>query len=297
MSGGVKIGGGSEASSFSPSATPSTTGEANPNGTPTLPDGTPFNLVTTAPTPYLSSSPDGNSIGASSNSLETPGTFKEGAKLAKGIELPSVISSQMVRAFVPGVTIDGNPIAQYQDSQLFLPVYNAAHAGSADNYVEIGPWAPIAIQNVTGAAHLKTEGDTGLFDVVADEPGSIALYFTQLGAHQHETAVNGNGQSNPDWPNQYTLHLKPYQKVWVIDRNGNQILWDDGVTPMALDAGPNGDFSIQVPQTATNQDAVFGLLLDVDPSQQGVQATAIKFNADLMIIRAKPEKTCSIVMG
>ena len=233
--------------------------------------------MTTAPTPYLSSSPDGNSIGASSNSLETPGTFKEGAKLAKGIELPSVISSQMVRAFVPGVTIDGNPIAQYQDSQLFLPVYNAAHAGSADNYIWARlPRAPIAIQNVTGAAHLKTEGDTGLFDVVADEPGSIALYFTQLGAHQHETAVNGNGQSNPDWPNQYTLHLKPYQKVWVIDRNGNQILWDDGVTPMALDAGPNGDFSIQVPQTATNQDAVFGLLLDVDPSQQGVQATAIK---------------------
>jgi hypothetical protein len=207
--------------------------------------------------------------------------FKEGLQIAPGIELPSVISGDMVRSFVldpndPAVVIDGKPIQQYQDSQFFLPVYNAAHAGSKDNYVGIGPWAPIAIQNVSGAAHLKTEGDVGLFDLVADQKGSIALYFMQLGKYQHETAVNGNGGSNPDWRNQYTIHLTPYQNVWPIDRNGNQILWEDGVTPMTLDAGPKGDFAIEVFQTAIDQDAIFGVLLNVDPSVSGIQATAIK---------------------
>ena len=195
-----------------------------------------------------------------------------GEKLAPGIKLPAVISGDMVRAFVPGVTIDGNPIPQYTDGQFFLPVYNAAHAGKKDNYVGIGPWAPIAIQNISGAAHLKTEGDPGLFDLVADKPGEVAIYFMQLAKHQHETAVNGNGESNPDWKNQYTIHLTPYQSVKVVDRNGNEIVWDDGKSPMNLNAGPKGDFSIEVPAG----DVVFGLVIDVNPNQVDGQATANK---------------------
>ena len=210
---------------------------------------------------------------ATQNPDALPSTmFKEGLQIAPGIELPSVISSDMTRAFVSGVTVNGNSIPQYQDSELFLGLYNAAQAEKGN----WGPWAPIAIQNVSGAAHLKTEGDVGLFDLVADQKGSIALYFMQLGKHQHETAVNGNGESNPDWRNQYTIHLTPYQAVWPIDRNGNQILWEDGVTPMTLDAGPKGDFAIEVFQTAIDQDAIFGVLLNVDPSVSGIQATAIK---------------------
>jgi hypothetical protein len=234
-------------------------------------------------TPRSSAAASGTPIPEASNSFsiaiasEKPASLNSseaivGEKLAPGVELPAVISSDMVRAFVPGVTIDGNPIPQYTDGQFFLPVYNAAHAGKQDNYVGIGPWAPIAIQPIDGVAHLKTEGDPGLFDIVADKPGKVAIYFMQLGKHQHETAVNGNGESNPDWKNQYTIHLTPYQSVAVIDRNGNKIVWDDGKSPMDLDAGPKGDFSIEVPAG----DVVFGLVIDVNPNQVDGQATADK---------------------
>ena len=259
-------------------ATPGTSAAAgqNPDATIlTLPDGSIWGsglLDRIAAAQSAASSGFEASASASASSNENLG-----AKIAPGVELPAVISSDMIRAFTPNVAIDGNLIPQYVDSEFFLPVYNAAHAGKKDNYVGIGPWAPIAIQNLTGKAHLKTEGNPGLFDVVADKPGQVAIYFTQLGAHQHETAVNGNGESNPDWKNQYTLHLKPYQTVKVIDRNGNQVLWDENTkAPMNLAASKTGDFSIEVPRTADNENVIFGLVIDVNPSQVDVQATAIK---------------------
>ena len=254
LSGGVRFGGVSEPTgSFSPTATPSTSeaaGQASPEASNSF-------LIAIA-----SEKP------ASLNSSEAI----VGEKLAPGIKLPAVISSDMTRAFVPNVVIDGNKIPQYTDSEFFLTLSNVAKA-------EKGiwePWAPIAIQNIDGKAHLKTEGNPGLFDIVADQPGEVSIYFTQLGAHQHETAINGNGESNPDWNNQYTLHLEPFQTVKVIDRNGKQVVWDDGKTPMVLAASEKGDFSIEVPRTANNEDVVFGLVIDVSPSQAGVQATAIK---------------------
>ena len=276
LSGGVSFRGGSEPTgSFSPTATPTASeaaGQSPDTTTLTLPDGSTWitgllGRIAAAQSAAASASFEA-SASASASSNENLG-----AKIASGVELPSVISGDMTKAFVPGVIVNGNKIPTYQDSELFLPLYNAAQAEKGN----WGPWAPIAIQNLDGAAHLKTEGTVGLFDLVADKQGKVALYFMQLGKHQHETAVNGNGQSNPNWLNQYTIHLKPFQKVWVIDRNGNQILWDDGKTPMALDAGPNGDFSIEVPQTADNQDIVFGLVLEVNPSASGIQDTANKF--------------------
>ena len=243
-------------------------GLADVGGTPTPePTATPMPTVVFTPAPTETPTPSATMEGQ---------RVEVGPKLAPGITLPSEISSNLIRAFVPGVSIDGNPVPQYQDSELFLPVYNAAHAGKKDNYVGIGPWAPIAIQNIDGQASLKTEGDPGLFDVVAQQPGLVALYFMQLGQHEHETAVNGNGESNPAWRNQYTLHLKPYQQVWVIDRNGNQVLWKDGHSPMVLAASKEGDFSIEVPQTSANEDVVFGLVIKINASDAGIQATATK---------------------
>ena len=239
------------------------------------PSTTPEPTATVTPVPTVVFTPAPTETPTPSATMEGQ-RVEVGPKLAPGITLPSEISSNLVRAFVPGVSIDGNPVPQYQDSELFLPVYNPAKAGKKDNYDGIGPWAPIAIQNIDGQAYLKTEGDKGLFDVVAEKSGLVALYFMQLGQHQHETAVNGNNESNPTWRNQYTLHLKPGQQVWVIDGNGNQVLWKDGHSPMILAASNEGDFSIEVPQTPTNEDVVFGLVIKINASDAGIQATATK---------------------
>lgn len=224
----------------------------------------------------------------------TPAPTKEATASAKpenlgGLVAPAVpvldkVSGDIARALVNGVIADGNPIAKFTQGEWFNPVYNASKANKENDWVGIGPWAPVAFENVDeNAGFLKTEGNVGTLVIVANPDSNIAnqrrrvaISFTQLGRHQHETAVNGNGESNPDWTNQYTFHLTPFQEVIPFDPDtGRQLQWPDG-TPIRYAASKLGVFSVELPKTGENEDVRVGFLIDLNASPRGVQLSEIK---------------------
>jgi hypothetical protein len=190
------------------------------------------------------------------------------------IPLPSEISGELARNLK-----DGGDFTKYSEGQWFLPVYDEFEANAEHDWRGIGPWYPVFFRSEPGAAHLSTHGNLGELIVVADQGGMVEVGVWQLGPHQTEGTVNGNGDFDPNWALQYTFKgMEPLQKVIPFDPDtGKQLTWEDG-TPIVYAASELGDFSVEIPRTDEDQDVRVAFRFFMVPSRGGevVQPHEIK---------------------
>ncbi len=196
-----------------------------------------------------------------------------GEQIVDPMTIPSVISGDMVRSLK-----QGGKFPTYTEGQWMLPAYDEFEADKAHNWRGIGPWYPEAFRNIdSDAAHLSTHGNPGETIIVGDKGGKVEFAFSQLGPHQRDGAMNGNGETNPDWTMQITFKgMKPFQEMWLVDPDtGRQLTWSDG-TPVVYKSSELGDASFAIPATEKNQDVRVGFVFDMAGQTAGEQKPEIK---------------------
>jgi hypothetical protein len=239
---------GSEDNSFSPTATPS--GSETASG---------------APEP--------------SETIAIPSSEQNlGEGIAYPITIPSVISGDMVRE-----VRDGGQYPHFTEGQWFHPVYDLTQETAAENYRGIGPWYPVAFENLdSNAAELTTHGNVGELVISGRNGGKVMIAVMQLDAHQHDGAwgtdpKTGRFMQNPNWEMQYNFHsLQPLQEIWVVDPDtGKNLTWPDG-SPVIYRANEQGIAAFAIPATNGN-DVRVGFVFDMPAQGNGVQAPEVKF--------------------
>ena len=201
----------------------------------------------------------------------------EGQVIAKAIAVPSVISGSMVRELR-----DGGVNPMYKEGEWFHPVYDLTQEGKAANYRGIGPWYPVAFENVDpNAAVLTSHGNVGEVIVSGRDGGKIMVAFMQLDKHQHEGAwgtdpKTGKFMQSDKWEMQYNFHsLAPLQELWVVDPDtGANLLWPDG-SPVIYRANEQGIAAFAIPATKGN-DVRVGFVFEMPAQGNKIQAPEVK---------------------
>lgn len=201
----------------------------------------------------------------------------EGAHIANAVPVPEVISGSMVRELRLGGTGQ-----MYSEGQWFHPVYDLTQEGKDKDYRGIGPWYPVAFENVDeGAAVLTTHGNVGELVVSGRKGGKVMVAVMQLDAHQHDGAwgtdpATGRFEQNPKWEMQYNFHsLQPLEEIWVVDPDtGNNLLWTDG-SPVLYRANEQGIAAFEIPATKGN-DVRVGFVFNMPAQGEGEQAPEVK---------------------
>ncbi len=201
-----------------------------------------------------------------------------GEGIAYPITVPSVISGDMVRE-----VRDGGQYPHFTEGQWFHPVYDLTQETAAENYRGIGPWYPVAFENLdSNAAELTTHGNVGELVISGRNGGRVMIAVMQLDAHQHDGAwgtdpKTGRFIQNPNWEMQYNFHsLQPLQEIWVVDPDtGKNLTWPDG-SPVIYRANEQGIAAFAIPTTNGN-DVRVGFVFDMPAQGNGVQAPEVKF--------------------
>jgi hypothetical protein len=261
-------------SSGSATAAPSAT------KTPDMKPSVPVPTQTATPRPIDSASASLNADASLSIGLE----LGEGQQIAKPIAVPTTVSSESIRAFFPGVTLDGKSTSVYNEGKWFIPQTKstAEKADSANNisgnYVDVGPWRLVAFENIqNGAGHLDTHGEVGETIITADNGGLVEFAYSQLGPVQNDSLENAHGQTDSNWKLQLTFKgLEAGQTVIPVDPDtGKQLTWEDG-SPIVFAASNLGDCSVELPKTDKNSDVRVGFVINMKASPAGVQKHEVK---------------------
>lgn len=203
----------------------------------------------------------------------------EAGQLARPIPVPGVISGSMVRELK---LLNGETIPMYSEGEWFHPVYDPTQEGQAQNYRGIGPWYPVAYENVdSNAAILTTHGNVGELVVSGRDGGRVMVAFMQLDKHQKEGAwgtdpKTGRFMQNPAWEMQYNFHsLAPLEEIWVVDPDtGKNLTWSDG-SPVIYRANEEGIAAFAIPETKGN-DVRVGFVFTMPAQGKGVQPPEVK---------------------
>jgi hypothetical protein len=211
-------------------------------------------------------------------SLNTPTSVESNVEVTEGgIPVPAYISGNMVRELREGGV---NPM--YKEGEWFHPVYDSTQEDEAHDYRGIGPWYPVAFENLdTNAAVLTSHGNVGELIVSGRNGGMVMVAFMQLDAHQTDGAwgtdqATGKFLQNPEWAMQYNFHsLAPLQEILVVDPDtGEQLLWPDG-SPVIYRANEDGIAAFAIPKT-DGQDVRVGFVFNMHPAIDGVQYPEVK---------------------
>lgn len=263
--GGIKIGGGFVGGNEQP--TPRATfALLDPVPTPTadVP-----RLLTPRPTLEVTPAPV---------SSEQPTTIEGlGRQIANPVPVPDVISGGMVRELRRG---GQNPM--YSEGEWFHPVYDLTQESAREDYRGIGPWYPVAYENLdANAAVLTTHGNVGEVVVSGREGGMVMVAFMQLDAHQDDGSWGtnprtGRFEQNGRWEMQYNMHsLQPLQEIWVVDPDtGKNSLWPDG-SPVIYRANDKGIAAFEIPATHGN-DVRVGFVFEMPGQGNRNQAPEVK---------------------
>lgn len=218
-----------------------------------------------------------SAVEATETPRPTPTAEGEGRALARAVPVPSVISGSMVRELREG---GANPM--YQEGEWFHPVYDITQEGKEANYRGIGPWYPVAFENIDpDAAALTTHGNVGELVVSGKNGGKVMVAFMQLDKHQKEGAWGTNPvtrrfERNDAWIMQYNLHgLDPLAEIFLIDPDtGANLLWPGG-SPVIYRANEQGIAAFAIPETHGN-DVRAGFVFKMPAQVKGVQAPEVK---------------------
>jgi len=190
----------------------------------------------------------------------------------EGVKIPVLSNIKQLQAFEPGSAPQG---------RWFNPIYDPFEADAAHEWRGIGPWYPVAVNNIDAdAAKFLTHGTVGEMIVQANKGGRVEVAFWQIDAYQSDGAwghdASGRIVHNPDWAMQYTFKNVPQGTLFhIIDTDtGNALAWPDG-TPVAYLPSKYGDFSFEVPKTDGN-DVRVGIVFDMPAAIQGEQPLEIK---------------------
>lgn len=161
------------------------------------------------------------------------------------------------------------------------PVYDKSQATKEANWRGIGPWNPVAFENLdANAAHLTTHANVGMLVVRSENGGRVALTLSQLQNHQHEGKwgrdASGQFVRNDTWRLQFTFHgLRSGQEVRVADPDtGRELHWPDGRGPIRLRANEFGTLSVEFPISCGDARAQF--VFDMFGPPQGFQPEEVK---------------------
>ncbi|MCL4415438.1 MAG: hypothetical protein M1268_00925 [Patescibacteria group bacterium] len=202
---------------------------------------------------------------------------KQDQILALPIPVPSVISGDMVRELR-----QGGQNQMYKEREWFHPVYDITQEDKAHDYRGIGPWYPVAFENVDkNAAVLTSHGNVGELIVSGRDGGKVMVAVMQLDKHQHEGAWGtdpdtGRFVQSDKWDMQYNFHgLEPLQEIFVIDPDTGKILtWPDG-SPVIYRANEQGIAAFAIPGTKGN-DVRVGFVFKMPAQVKGEQAPEVK---------------------
>jgi hypothetical protein len=259
--------------SVDPTAGPSVPGLESGTPSPSGAEGTPGPSGMASPDASASVAPSASPLA----STEALASQNEGAKMSNAVSVPEVISGSMVREVRAG-----GQSPMFTEGQWFLPVYDLTQEGKAQNYRGIGPWYPVAFENVDpNAAVLTTHGNVGELVVSGRAGGNVMVAFMQLDAHQHDGAwgtdpATGRFMQNPKWEMQYNFHsLQPLEEIQVVNPDtGNNLLWPDG-SPVIYRANEQGIAAFEIPATSGN-DVRVGFVFKMPAQGIGQQPPEVK---------------------